>query len=205
MKTALRWGLLLLLPALLIVEPAGAYDYPLSSEAIREAYFLGSGDPNKRAQFFEKYTKRYAIPKSGQYVGLIQFETPYMLTAQRVSQNVSNYFAQDAEQEFLGKPAVCRVRVEVYWGYNSLQLPAGPNYHYQTDYTVQLKQDDKEIRVKSKWTETLVGGESAPIDIGIEFNNEYDASSIHSATATVEVLDPGGKTLVESFDLDSLR
>ena len=205
MRTVRRWSLLLVLPALMIVEPALAYDYPLSSEAVREAYFLGSGDPNKRAQFYEQYTKRYAIPKTGQYVGLIEFETPFVLIAQRVSENVSNYFAQDAEQEFLGKPATCRIRVEVYWGYNSLQSLPGPNYRYQTDYTIRLKQDDKEIPLKSKWTQTLVSGGSAPVDVGIELNNEYDADKISSAPATLEVVGADGKTLTESFDLDSLR
>lgn len=205
MKTILRWALSILLPALLIAQPATAYDYPLSSEAIREAYFLGSGDPNKRHEFIEKYAKRYPTPKSGQYAGLIEFETPYVLIVQRVSENVSNYFAQDAEQEFHGKPAVCRIVVDVYWGYAGLQSPSGQNYRYQTDYRIRLKQDGKEIPIKSKWTQSILSGESAPVDVGIEFDTEYDADKIESAPATIEVLGPDGKTFAETFDLASLR
>ncbi len=201
MKTILRWTLSILLPALLVAQPATAYNYPLSSEAIREAYFLGSGDPNKRQAFYEKYTKRYPTPKTGQYVGLIEFKTPYLLIAERVSQNVSNYFAQDAEQEFLGKPAVCDVRVEVYfWNPNGLIA------RVQTDYAVRLKQNDKEIPLKAKWTESLVSGSSAPVDVGVAFNNEYDADKVDTdLPATVEVLSPDGKNIVETFDLASLR
>jgi hypothetical protein len=201
MKTVLRWGLFLLLPALLIVEPALAYDYPLSSEAIREAYFLGSGDPNKRFDFFAKYTKTYPIPKSGQYVGSIEFETPYVVIAERVSQSVPNYFAQDAEKEYLGKPVVCRVRVEVYYGW-----PAGQFGRFQSNYTVRLKQQDKEIPVKSRWSEAILSNVSAPADVGVQLTNEYDADNIDSSSsANVEVLTPDGNTLVETFDLGSFR
>src|ERR1700722_771503 len=119
MKMILRLGLSISLLTILVAQTVAAYEYPLSSEAIRQAYFLGSGDPDKRTLFFEKYTKRYPVPKSGVYVGLIEFETPYVQVAERIAQNVSGYHAPDAVQEYLGKPATCRVRVEIYWGYNN--------------------------------------------------------------------------------------
>jgi hypothetical protein len=205
MKRILRSGLPLSLLAILAAQPVGAYDYPLSSESIRQAYFLGSGDPDKRTLFFEKYTKRYPVPQSGVYVGLIEFETPYVQIAARIAQKVSSYHAPDAVEEFLGKPATCRVRVEVYWGYNNAAAIAGRGNYGPLDYTVRLKQKDKEIPLKSKWSQTLVAGYSAPIDVGIEFDNEYDADNVESAPATVEVVGPDGKTLTETFDLDGLR
>ena len=201
-----RWVLSLILLAGLIAQPVRALDYPLSSEGIREAYFLGSGDPDKLAFFIEKYTKRYPIPKSGAYVALIQFETPYLLVAERISQNVSGYHAPDAVQEFLGKPAVCRIHVEVYWGYNAAPSATGLNTHYATDYTVRVKQNDREVPLKSKWTQSLYSISSSPVEIGIAFNNEYDADKIDSdADAVVEILTPDGNTIAETFDLGSLR
>jgi hypothetical protein len=205
MKLSLRLGLSIALLAVLTAQSVAAYDYPLSSESIRQAYFLGSGDADKRTLFFEKYTKRYPVPKSGIYVGLIEFETPYVLIAERIAQNVSSYHAPDAVQEFLGKPANCRVRVEVYWGYNSTAAITGRGNHDQLDYTVRLKQNDKEIPLKSKWSQALLAGYSAPIDVGIELDNEYDADKVESAPATVEVVGPDGTTLAETFDLDRLR
>jgi hypothetical protein len=205
MEMTLRSGLSISLLAILVAQPVAAYDYPLSSESIRQAYFLGSGDPDKRTLFFEKYTKRYPIPKSGVYLGLIEFETPYVQIAERISQNVSNYHAPDAVEQFLGKPATCRVRVEIYWGYNDASAITGRGGHGQLDYTVRLKQNDKEVPLKSKWTQTLVAGYSVPVDVGIEFDNEYDADNVESGPATVEVVGADGKTLTEEFDLDSLR
>jgi hypothetical protein len=194
-----------LLLATITAPPVSALDYPLSSSAIRDAYFLGSGDPDKRVLYLEKYTKHYPIPKTGAYVALIQFQTPYVLVAQYASQR-PNYHAPDAVQDFLGKPAVCRIYIEIYWGYTNVALsPLGPNAAYPIDYTLHLKQNGKEIPIKSKWTESLNSLSSSPVQVGIALNYEYNADDIQSGTATVEVVSPDGKTLAEDFDLDSLR
>jgi len=205
MKTILRWGLSVILLAALLTQPALGFDYPLSSSAIRDAYFLGSGDPDKFTLFLEKYTKRYPVPKSEAYLGLIQFKTPYVLVAEKVAQSVGSYHAPDAVQEFLGKPGICRVRVEVYWGFAASSAVTG-RAGQPTNYSVRLKQGDKEVPLKAKWTESLVAPTSAPIDVGIAFNNEYDADKIASdSPATVEIVTPNGNTIAESFDLASLR
>jgi hypothetical protein len=204
-NTILRGGLPILLVVVLMAQPVSAFDYPLSPEAIREAYFLGSGDPDKFALTLDKYTKHYPIPKSGVYIGLIEFETPYILVAERIAQNAASYHAPDAVQEFLGKPAACRVRVEVYWGYASSPAVTGRR-GYPTNYVVKVKQNDKEIPVKTSWTESLIAPSSSPIDIGIAFTNEYNADKFDSdASAAVEVTAPDGTTVAETFDLGSLR
>jgi hypothetical protein len=204
MKPNPRRGLSILLLAVLAAQPALAFDYPLSSSAIRDAYFLGSGDPDKLTLYLEKYTKHYPSPKSGAYVALIQFQTPYVNVAEEVARRVS-YHAPDAVQEFLGKPGICGVRVEVYWGYAASAAVTG-RPSYATNYEVRLKQGDKQIAMKSSWTENLLAGTSAPIDVGIAFNNEYDADKIDAdSPATVEIVTPGGATIAETFDLGSLR
>jgi hypothetical protein len=209
MKTILRGGLSLLLPAAILAQSAAAYDYPLSSEGIREAYFLGSGDRNKRIEYFEKYTKRYPVAKSGQYVASIFFETPYVLIAERASQSFSNYFAPDAVKDYLGKPAVCRVRAEIYFG-----IPTSPVARFRSDYAVRLKQHDKEIPIRAKWIEAMVSSDlapasfdSAPVEAGMYLNAEYDADNIDpEAPATIEIVAPDGNNdIVETLDLVSLR
>jgi hypothetical protein len=204
MKTVLRWGLSILLLGIVVAQPVAAVDYPLSSTAIRDAYFLGSGDPVKLGNFLEGYAKRYPVAKSGQYVASIRFETPYYIIAERISQAsaFSSYHAPDAEQEFLGKPGLCRVRVEIYYGISSTY--AGP---YQTNYEIQLKQHDKEIPIKRTWTEGMVSTDnSGPTVAGVYLTAEYSAGDIDSeAPATVEVLGPDGNNVTETFDLDSLR
>jgi len=204
-STIVRACFAIVLAAVSLTPPASAMDYPLSSSAIREAYFLGSGDPDKRVTYLEKYTKRYPIPKTGPYVALIQFQTPFVLVAQHSSQ-MPNYHAPDAVQDFLGKPADCRVYVEIYWGYTmGAPTPTGATSVYPIDYTVRVKQNGKEIPIKSKWTEGLNSISSSPVQIGIALHYDYKADDIASGTATVEVVSPDGTTLSEDFDLDGLR
>ena len=202
MKTILRWTFAILLASAIVAQPAIAYDYPLSSSAIRAAYFLGSGDPNKRIEYFEKYVKRYPVPKSGQYVASIRFETPYYVTAERVSQSVSNYFAQDAEKDYLGKPTVCRVRVEIYYGFDATQ-----SGRVQMDYAVRLRQRGKEIPAKTHWIDGFVSSDDeGSANDGFYLTAEFDADDIDSeAPARVEVIAPDGRNIVDTFDLATLR
>src|SRR5271154_4140220 len=125
MKQIARWAFSILLLAVLVAQPAFAYTSPLSPEAIREAYFLGKEDANKRADFISKYTRQLPAPKKGVDVGAIQFETPFVMIANRVSRSVSNYFAPDAEQDYLGKPEICRVCVFIYFCYDNLGVIFG--------------------------------------------------------------------------------
>jgi hypothetical protein len=190
--------------ASILAQPAIAYEYPLSSTAIRDAYFLGSGDPVKLGNFLERYAKHYPVPKSGQYVASVRFETPYFIIAEYISQAsaFASYHAPDAEQQFLGKPGLCRVHVEIFYGISSTYM--GP---YQTNYNIQLKQHDKEIPIKRTWTEGMVSmDESGPYIPGEYLTAEYSAGDIDpEAPATVEVLAPDGHNITETFDLDSLR
>jgi hypothetical protein len=202
--TTLRSCFSVLLAAIFLAPPVSALDYPLSSEAIRDAYFLGAGDPVKLGNSLERYAKHYPVAKSGQYVASIRFETPFYIIAEYVSQAsaFASYHAPDAEQEFLGKPGLCRVRVEIYYGISSTYT--GP---YKTNYNIQLKQQNKEIPIKRTWTKGMVSTDnSGPTIPGVYLTAEYSADDIDSeAPATVEVLAPDGNNITETFDLDSLR
>jgi hypothetical protein len=204
MKAIARWGLLVLSLAILVAQPAFAYSYPLSSEAIREAYFLGKGDPNKRADFVGKYTLQLPAPKKGVDVGAIQFETPFVMIADQVSRSISNYFAPDAEQEFLGKPEVCRVRVFIYFNYvnQGVIYGTGP----QIDFAVKLSQGGKEILSQAHAMVPIYWGGPDSSAAGTELDLDYDADKIDSsAPADVEVLTPDGQDIHAVFDLESLR
>ena len=186
-------------------QPVFAYEYPLSSTAIREAYFLGSGDASKRVLYAEKYVKRYATPKTGDYVGLVDFETPYMVIAQEIAQKGDDYHAPDAVQDYLGKPQVCRVRVDVYWGLNPAAAFTGRSNRDVTGYRMRVTQEGREIPAKARWTESMLTGASAPVDTGIAIYREFDAEDVRSGPVTVEVSGVDGQILTETFDLDSVR
>ena len=103
MKSNLYLRFLTLFLALTIVHFTFGFDYPLSSEAIREAYFLGSGNPDKRAEFFAPYTHHLPVPKSGPNVASIGVETPFACVVDAVAHAPLGYHAPDAEHDFLGQ------------------------------------------------------------------------------------------------------
>jgi len=204
MKQIARWALSILLLAVLVAQPAFAYNSPLSPEAIREAYFLGKEDANKRADFISKYTLQLPAPKKGVDVGAIEFETPFVMIANRVARSVSNYFAPDAEQDYLGKPEICRVRVFIYFCYDNLGVIYGTGP--QMDFAVKLRQRDKEILSQAHALVPIVWDGPGSGAAGMELDLDYDADKIDSsAPADVEVLTPDGQEIHATFDLDSLR
>jgi hypothetical protein len=204
MKLIGRWALSILLLAVLVAQPAFAYNTPLSPEAIREAYFLGKVDANKRAEFISKYTRQLPAPEKGVDVGAIQFETPFVMIANRVARSVSNYFAPDAEQDYLGKPEICRVRVFTYFTYlnQGVIYGTGP----QIDFAVKLRQRDEEIASQAHAMLPITWDGPGSNAQGMELDLDYDADKIDSSVpADIEVLTPDGQEIHATFDLDSLR
>ena len=94
MKTRNHVAVFVFLSAIIvaIALPALAYDYPLSPEAVREAYMLGKSDSAKRDEFFAKYTQHPPLPKTGPYVEMIQLETPFAVVVEHTAQKL-NYYA----------------------------------------------------------------------------------------------------------------
>jgi hypothetical protein len=211
MKPTIRFALTPILAVLLMTAPATAYEYPLSSTAIRDAYFLGKASTNKRAESLAKYTVYLPMPKSGPYVAVVVFETPYVIVTERTARALSGYFAQDAEEEFLGKPGVCRVRIRIYLTSSySWQLASPPGEvrfrpdDFWREFSIRLVQDGQEITAKASRGSPLYS-----LDLGVltgaEVDLEYDAAKIQSAPATVEVDTPDGQHVQTTFDLTKLR
>ncbi|MFZ0787589.1 MAG: hypothetical protein WAM67_17520 [Candidatus Acidiferrales bacterium] len=219
MRSPACWKLpvLLLATAFIVLQPAlASYVYPLSSEAIREAYFLGKRNDEQTAAFFTKYVHALPPPKSGPYVAAIGVDTPYSSIVRRVQSASDEYHAQEAEQEFLGKPGTFGVWVQIDFtpsfpdpsqfsshGTNAIVMPA-----FWQDFKIRLEQDRK-IE-----PESVIGGPSysdvGPLDqygfSGAEIDLDYDPSKIDASTpATVDVVTPDGQDVQTTFDLAELR
>ncbi len=193
-----------------IALPALAYDYPLSPEAIREAYMLGKSDSAKRAEFFAKYAQQFPLPKTGSHVAMIQLETPFAVVVENTAQKL-NYYAPDAAQEYEGKPGIFRVHVEIdltdSYGVQVPSMSSGVRLRtgdFWRDFKIRLIQG-KEIHARSvHGTPLYTGGDSAILS-GAEVDLEYDAAKIKSDHAIVDVITPDGQDVKADFDLGTLR
>src|SRR5271170_1594575 len=200
-------SLLPVLLAVMIAQPALGFDYPFSSETIREAYFLAKANPEKRQEFFERYRHNLPPPKSGANVGLIEVETPFGFLVNALTQTPMDYHAADAEKDYLGKPGQFRVHVEIYFTdtYPKPTDTAGTLGEFWNDFHVHLKQDS-EVHARSVHgapiysDETISGYEGALIDV------DYDVNKLDSgALTTIQVDTPDGQEVETTFSLNELR
>jgi hypothetical protein len=211
----LRFALALFLATLLAVLPALAYRYPLSSDDIRNAYFLGRASEQKHAEFFADYTVQPPVPKTGPYIESIRLETPYAVVVEH-SATTANYSAPDAEEEFLNKPAIFRLYVQIQltdtYGW---QVPSPPGTvrlrpdDFWRDFTIRLTQEGKEpIETLSVYGEPIYATGEGFVGGGLIGANvwlEYDAKKIEDEPAKVSVLTPDGQTIEAEFDLAKLK
>jgi len=69
---------LVLILSLAVALPAAAYDYPLSSTAIRDAYFLGTRQGGLTPQFLAAYSHFVSELHQGSCTSEIRLETPFL-------------------------------------------------------------------------------------------------------------------------------
>jgi hypothetical protein len=209
MNTKLHLGIFTFFVLLAIALPALAYDYPLSDEGVREAYMLGKSDGAKRDAFFANYTQHPPLPKTGPYIEMVQLETPFAVVVEHCAAAI-NYHAPDAAEEFVGKPGVFRVHVEIDLteSYGALVSSEDGVAHLRSpdfwrDFKIRLIQG-KEIYARTVNGNPLYSYGDEVLT-GAEVDLEYDAAKIKSDDATIEVVAPDGDDVMANFDLATLR
>jgi hypothetical protein len=212
MRPSSRFRVSAFLLVLGIALPALAFEYPLSSTSVRDAYFIGKRTPSRNADFFSNYTHFLPAPKTGPYVQAISLETPFVQVAER-SGSAFNYYAQDAEEEFTDKELPFRVNVTIDLNgapppqsSSNPRLAAEPIPDFLGDYDIQLLQD-KPISSISKHLYLLYSDASAdPYGLsGAVIEVDYDPEALASTDTTIKVGTPDGQHVRTTFDLAQLR
>jgi hypothetical protein len=89
-----------------------AFSNPLSTTAIRDAYFIGTRNDKQTKDFLAQYVRQFPQLDSGIYVSQIGIDTPFTQVVQH-SELALNYHAPDAVEEFEAKPLSLIVNVDV--------------------------------------------------------------------------------------------
>jgi hypothetical protein len=195
-------GLIVLLAPLAPVVRAQAYQYPLTSEAIREAYFLGVSPQSTQSHFYDSYSYSFHMRDTDLPGSVITIETPFLQVAERASKT-PNYDAQDAVKEFLGKPAVFRVYADVY--YNPRRADATSD---DAKVTLTVMQNDKKIAPDSTDTwglTTFHDAGTGAVRVGEHVQFEFKAENIAASPLTIKVSDPDNDNAKATFDLATIR
>jgi hypothetical protein len=197
--------------ALMLVAAAAApaYEHPLDTHSIREAYFLGNRKDEKAAKFLAQYAKQLPLPKKGPHIAEIELLTPYAQAVLRAYRTPGNYSAQDAERAYAAHPDLIRVHVRINLTptYTALIVDSRGGTRqrppdFWRDFRIELTQGKTIVPKKVSGTPIYTHGISLQ---GAEVWLEFDASQVGSDPARIEVLTPDGQTVGAEFDLKDLR
>ena len=190
-------GLRQLAPLVVLATfPAFAYQFPLSSSSIREAYFLGTSTFRTEGCVPAAYSRVLPQLTNGAYVSEARIETPYIQVAERACRAV-NYTAQDADAEFrLDPPSTFRIQLDICFGYQESQA-----------VRFRIIQNDMELAPKSAERSPYYKREryGPPRVIGERVSLQFDADKIESTALSVEIETPAGQRATATFDLAKLR
>jgi hypothetical protein len=209
-----RFGLSIFLAVLLIGTPTLAFDDPLTSTSIRDAYMLGNRKDFKTVEFFAHYKYFLPAPETGPHVAAISVETPYGQIVE-LGEAALNTDIQGAEEEWVGKtfPFIVRVGVDLTDTYPgpppwNPRAPGMPLPNFERDFDIQLIQNHKKIPLRS--TQVYLPYSDAVANIyqisGAIIELRYDPESIDPYDeATITVHTPDDQHVETSFELGDLR
>lgn len=200
--------------ALLIALPVLAYQYPLSSTDIRNAYMLGNRKDFVTTDFLAHYKHELPMPESGPHVATISLETPYTQVI-ALGEIALNPDVQQAEQDFAEKrfPFILRVGVDLTDTYPGPPpwdptAPGLPLPDFQRDFEIQLLQHGKVIESESTQVYLLTSDAVSNIYqiSGAIIELRFETDKIDSyEEATVRVHTPDDQDVETTFDLGQLK
>jgi hypothetical protein len=200
-----------------------AYEVPLDSHSIREAYFLGQRNDEKMSRFLDAYVKHLPLPRKGPYVSEVRLLTPYAQVVDLSRQRTTGYSAQQAEQDYhdRGDTILVLVRIELTPTYGLADARSSAEHSgaavgyalrpedFWKDFKIGLSQNDKwidplDIHGEPTYSPLNAGASGRVMDGALVYL-EFNASDIASGGVSVEVFTPDDQHVVATFDLEKLR
>jgi hypothetical protein len=220
LRRPLSSALAMVLAALLVSSPARAFNFPLSDEAIREAYFLGQRRDESMAQFLARYKKTLPVPDSGPQIASVEFLTPFANLILASSQR-TNYSAQQAALDHRAQEdhVVITIQVQLTQSYGAfVAAPTGPRSGSPTGYTLRSPDFWKDIDVQVVMDDKLLeptdftgepnyacGDEGGCVLTGATLHLEFPAKLFTSDSAAIQIAPPEGPDVAVNFDLTAFR
>jgi hypothetical protein len=217
MKPAARSGPVVLFATfvivLMIALPALAYQYPLSSSDIRNAYLLGYAKDQNTTSFFAPYARQFPMPESGPHIATTTLKTPYGQLVE-LGQSALNADVQGAEEELANTKFPLLVSVGIDLTPTSPDPPitnsasGSPVTDFQQDFNIQLIQDGAKIEAQSTRVNLLYseGVGNTYVVSGAIIVLRFDPEKVNpDDEVIVKVHTPDDQHVKATFDLGHLR
>jgi hypothetical protein len=191
-----------------------AYQFPLSSTDIRNAYLLGTRRDSVTADFFAPYRHDLEMPATGPHVADVILETPYAQVVD-LGQSDLNPDSQQAGIDLAGKkfPLVVRVGIDLTDTYPG-PAPSGPHWpgvpipDFEKDFKIRMSQNGKEINPESSQVFLLYSGDDASFAqiTGAVMELRYDNDLLDPySDLQITVHTPDDQQVETTFDLGQLK
>lgn len=189
--------------ALLVITslPANGYEEHLTSESIREAFFLGQRRDEVTARFLASYRHDFALPKQGPHISRVQILTPYAQIVLGSEDGAIQGTVMDAEQEYQARPSFFLVLVRVF---------ATPTYSSESQWkefwqrlSIRVVQGKPLKPNRINYISRRFPGNRGPGGTDVELR--FDAAQIEPAPMIIEVSSPDGQHVEAKFDLGQLK
>jgi hypothetical protein len=205
---------------------ADAYEAPLASSALHEAYILGQRNDQATANFLNPYTKQITEGSQGPHIAEIEILTPFAQVVDVSRRFTSGYNEEKAAREYhqRGDTVVVRIVLMLPAAYPKPELapdklpaptqesppantPLRPENFWQ-NFRFEMKQHGKTIAtrfIRNKPIYSAPTKDTPAVLDGAIVWLEYDATDVASDETVVEVTTPDSKTINATFDLKKLR
>lgn len=194
--------------ALLLASQTAAaqtYHYPLHSEAIRDAYFLGERNNFQTTDCLLEYVHSLTDPQTGNYfVSRIDISTPYQQIVLRGSRQWPGDSERQAETDLQAHPLKFVVRVTVQWTRNAYVHPvlgSAPWPDLARNVSIHVRQGDEIAPLKVSYRPIYV--RRGPSETIVEL--EFDPAKITSAPLRISVKTPDGQIQEAEFDMAKIQ
>ncbi len=178
--------------------PVEAYDYPLTANSIRDAYFLGARQGGLAPQFLSTYSRFVSELHQGSCTSEIRLETPFLQVVAYAG-GVPNYSSQDAVKDFYDKPMKFRVLL------NLCYMPGAPPPNSVKIKVIQNKREIvPETDSRLAYAEPIDELSTLPPN-GEKVELEFDAGKIDSSTLAIAIDTPNDQHVNVELDLQRLR
>ncbi len=202
MSNWLRFVTVALAIVTMVSLPAQAYEQQLTTEAIREAYFLGSRNDEITTEFWGHYEQVFTTPSASLHVGAVEVLTPYAQVVFDAQNYMINENAVDAVQRYGGRSLPLLVRVSIYYPSNA--LPGKYDVEGESSVLVTQGRPLKPRKITYHPQHALVG-KSGSRSLVVQVELQFDTAQIASRELTIRVSFEDGGHLETTFDLARLK
>lgn len=196
--------------ALFLSAPASpAYHYPLHSEAIRNAYFLGERNNFQTTDCLLQYIHRFTGVQTGDYfVSHIAIATPYQQIVLRGQRDTPGDSEVRTETDLQAQPEkfVVEVQVELndaYADHVRRSVVSPPDFSRQVSIRVSQGSDITPLTTTRRAVYTSMGRTS--VFVGWLLKLQFDPAKVSSAPLRVSVKAPDGKVHETEFDMAKIQ